>query len=173
MDMSPPTPYEVDSYPHVVYTSDMEWNPQRIVEEYPVQDLDLTDKDLQHNEYNLDTINAYGELLPVARQQDNYFRHKQWHQPEIVQLSPNLVFPLSLYPTPVRPYNPIYSVRLAFPDEKTLQKSFPAANVICLNEVIATDTYFLIPQPLMYVLSVMSVSWNITGMNPCILSSTS
>jgi hypothetical protein len=73
MDMSPPTSTELDTYPHVFFTSDMEWNPQSIVDEYPVQDLDLNDDDLQHNEYHPDTINAYGELLPVARQQDIHF----------------------------------------------------------------------------------------------------
>jgi hypothetical protein len=36
MDMSPPTPSELDSYPHVFFTSDTEWNLQSIVDEYPV-----------------------------------------------------------------------------------------------------------------------------------------
>jgi hypothetical protein len=71
MDMYPPTPTEFDSYPHVFFTSDMEWNPQRIVDEYTVHDMDLTDNDLEHNDPN--TINTYRELLPVARQQDIHF----------------------------------------------------------------------------------------------------
>jgi hypothetical protein len=65
-DMSPPTPSELDSYPHVMFNSDMEWNPQCIFDEYTVHDLDLTDNDLQQNEYHPDTVNAYGEFLPVA-----------------------------------------------------------------------------------------------------------
>jgi hypothetical protein len=56
MDMSPPTSTELDSYLHKFFTSDMEWNPQSIV-----------------GENHPDTINAYGELLPVARQQDIHF----------------------------------------------------------------------------------------------------
>jgi hypothetical protein len=68
MAMSPPNPSELDLYPHVSFTSNMEWNPQKIVDEYTVNDLDLIDNDLQHNEYRPDTFNAYGELLPVACQ---------------------------------------------------------------------------------------------------------
>jgi hypothetical protein len=89
MDMSPPTPTELDTYPHVFLTSDMEWNPQSIVDEYTVHDMHLTDNDLEHNEYHPDTINAYGELLPIARQQDNHFQHQKRNQPDIEQLTPN------------------------------------------------------------------------------------
>jgi hypothetical protein len=70
MDMSPPTPIELDTYPHVFFTSHLEWNPQIIVDENPIHDMDLTDNDLQHNDYHPDTIIAYGELTPQARQQD-------------------------------------------------------------------------------------------------------
>jgi hypothetical protein len=49
MDMSPPTPAEIDSYPHVLFTSDMEWNTQSIADEYTFHDIDLTDNDLEHN----------------------------------------------------------------------------------------------------------------------------
>jgi hypothetical protein len=86
MDMSPPTPSELDSYPHVIFTSDMEWNPASIVDEYTVYDLDLTDNDLQYNEYHPDTINAYGVLLPVACQRDIHFRYQQRNHPDIDQL---------------------------------------------------------------------------------------
>jgi hypothetical protein len=88
MDMSPTTPSELDSYPHVFITSDMQWKPQSIIDEYPVQDLDLTDNALQHNEYHPDTINAYGELLSVARLQDIYLRRQRRNQHDIDQLSP-------------------------------------------------------------------------------------
>jgi hypothetical protein len=33
--------------------------------------------------------NAYGELLPVARQQDIQFQHQHRNHPDIEQLSPN------------------------------------------------------------------------------------
>jgi hypothetical protein len=58
MGMSPTNPHKLDTYSHVFFTSDMEWHPQSIVDEYTVHDLDLTDDDLQHNENHADTINA-------------------------------------------------------------------------------------------------------------------
>jgi hypothetical protein len=63
MDMSPPTTIEIDTYPHVLFTPDTELNPQRIVDEYPIHEMDLTNNDLQHNDYHPDTINVYGELI--------------------------------------------------------------------------------------------------------------
>jgi hypothetical protein len=71
--MSPPTPVELDYYPHAVFMSDMEWNPQRNTEEYTVHDLDLTDNEFQHNKYHPDNIYSFGELLPIACQQDIQF----------------------------------------------------------------------------------------------------
>jgi hypothetical protein len=40
MDMSPPTPEELDAYPHVFFISDMTWDPHAIDVEYLVADLD-------------------------------------------------------------------------------------------------------------------------------------
>jgi hypothetical protein len=67
MDMSPPTPVKLDSYPHVFFTSDMEWSPQSIVDEYTIHDMDLSDNVIQNNKYHPNTMNAYGDLLPAAR----------------------------------------------------------------------------------------------------------
>jgi hypothetical protein len=124
VDMTPPTPTEFDSYPQVFFTSDMEWNPQTIVDvdEYTVHDTALTGNDLEHNEYHHDTINAYGELLTAAHQQDIHFRHQRRNHPDVEQLSPN--FGLSLYPAHVRPYNLIWSFRISFTYAQTLQKPF-------------------------------------------------
>ena len=47
MDMSPPTQEELDTYPHVFFTADMEWHPQSVNNEYHVADLDITEDDLQ------------------------------------------------------------------------------------------------------------------------------
>ena len=39
MDMSAPNPTELLSYPHVIFTSDMPWDPQVNDHEYNIQDL--------------------------------------------------------------------------------------------------------------------------------------
>jgi hypothetical protein len=41
MDISLPTPSEIENYPHLFFTSDMEWK-LHSVDEYTVHDLDLT-----------------------------------------------------------------------------------------------------------------------------------
>jgi hypothetical protein len=65
MDMAPLGLNEIDTYPHVFFTVDLEWNPHNFVNEYTVHDLDLTDNDSQHNKYLADTINVYVELFPL------------------------------------------------------------------------------------------------------------
>jgi hypothetical protein len=143
MDMSPPTPSEIDTYPHVFFTSDTEWNPQGIVDEYPIHELDLTDNDLQHNDYHPDTINAYGELTPQARQQDIDYRNRRRNQPNVDILSPSFGFVPSLRIQHTLD-NTTQFARLdaRLPSRKHFRSRFPAANVNRLNEVVATDTYF-------------------------------
>jgi hypothetical protein len=90
MDMSPSTPSELDYYPNLFLTSDMEWNPKSIVDEYTDHDLDLTDK---HDEYHPYIFKAYGELLPVAHQQYINFRNQRRNQPD----KPNLLGKTPVY----------------------------------------------------------------------------
>jgi hypothetical protein len=52
--------------------------------------MDLSDIDLQYNDYHPDTINAYGELTPQERQQDIHYRNRRRNQPDVEQLSQNL-----------------------------------------------------------------------------------
>jgi hypothetical protein len=52
MDMSPPTQDELDTYPHVFFTADREWHQQNVNDEYSVNDLDITDDDLQQSDYH-------------------------------------------------------------------------------------------------------------------------
>jgi hypothetical protein len=96
MDMSPPTPIELDTYPHVFFTSDTEFNPQSIVDELPIHEMDLTDNEWQYNDYHPDTINAYVELTPQARQQDIPYQDRRRNQPDVEWLSPYFGFVPSL-----------------------------------------------------------------------------
>jgi hypothetical protein len=75
--MSPPTASELDTYPHVFFTSDMELNPLSNADEYTIHDLDLTDNDLQHNDCHHDTFNAEVELTPIVRQQNIHQRNQR------------------------------------------------------------------------------------------------
>jgi hypothetical protein len=72
MDMSPPTPTELDTYPHVDYT---------------FHDMELTHNYNLYPEYHSDSINAYGELIPYARQHKMHYRTQRLNQPDNEQLS--------------------------------------------------------------------------------------
>jgi hypothetical protein len=55
---------------------------------------DITDNDLQHNDYHPDTIDTSWELTPITCQQDLLYRNHRQNRPDIEQLTPNfaLVF---------------------------------------------------------------------------------
>jgi hypothetical protein len=92
MDMSPPTKTELETYPHVFFTSDTDWNPHDISDEYSITDLLLNESDSQQSEYHTDSINAYGELIPSARQQEIHLRDHRRNPPDLDKLSPNFGF---------------------------------------------------------------------------------
>ena len=143
MDMSPPTPEEIDTYPHVFFTADTEWHPQSITDEYSVSDMELTDDDLQHSEYHPHQLDAYGELLPSTRQQNNDFRKIKFNLPDIDTLSSNFGFVPQLRIQHTLDHTTQFArLDSRLPLRKHFKSRFPAANISRLNEVVATDTYF-------------------------------
>jgi hypothetical protein len=45
MDMHPPSDLELETYPHVLFTSDITWDPSSLDQEYPVEDLHIDSDD--------------------------------------------------------------------------------------------------------------------------------
>jgi hypothetical protein len=98
---------------------------------------------MEHNEYHPYTINAYGELLPVARQQDLHFRPKRRNHPDIKKQSANFGFVPRLRIQHTFDHTTQLSwLDSRLPMRKHYKSRFTAANVSCLNEVVATHTYF-------------------------------
>jgi hypothetical protein len=64
MDMSPPNPTELQSYPHVMFTADTLWDPQVYDHEYSVHELQppLDDNNQLIPAYHPDTLNDFGEI---------------------------------------------------------------------------------------------------------------
>ena len=62
MDMSPPTPFDMESYPHVMLTSDSTWNPIVFDDEYLVEDVELEEGDTIPD-YGTDRVNDFGQIL--------------------------------------------------------------------------------------------------------------
>ena len=86
--MSPPTQEELDTYPHVFFTADMEWHPQSINDEYHVADLDITEDDLQISDYHPGVLDVYGALIPSARHHDVHLSTVQPNQLDLDTISP-------------------------------------------------------------------------------------
>jgi hypothetical protein len=61
MDMKAPTQEELDSYPHVMFTSDMPWDPHVLDNEHSPDDPDSITP--IGPSYHPDTLNDYGEIL--------------------------------------------------------------------------------------------------------------
>ena len=62
MDMHPPTDLELESYPHVIFTSDTPWDPTSLDHEYNVPDMEnLTEED-HIPSFEPNQVTAYGEL---------------------------------------------------------------------------------------------------------------
>ena len=57
-----PTDSDMDSYPHVFFTSDVTWDPTFLDDEYTVDDLEVPTHDLVPS-YGWKELNKYGEFL--------------------------------------------------------------------------------------------------------------
>ena len=59
--MTKPTTTDMESYPHVIFTSDVTWNPDTIDDEYNVKDLDINEED-HIPSFGWKELNQYGEI---------------------------------------------------------------------------------------------------------------
>jgi hypothetical protein len=160
IDMSPPTDEELSTYPHVIFTSDLPWNPDLIDNEYTIEDLDIHEDDIITSSYHPNTLNDYGEIydhsadalgsptmvIKTVSKPTFYLTRKQLVAPkqhDFVRLAPNFAFlpPMRIQKTFD---NTTQFARLdtRLPLRKHFKSRFPAANISRLNEVVATDTFF-------------------------------
>jgi len=150
IDMSPPTDQELDSYPHVFFTSDVPWDPSVLDDEYCIDDVQVDGDDVPPSDYH-PNLNDYGELYAVEPD-DVYNFHMELRQNkhivqpkqhDFVRLLPNFGFT-----TPERIQKTIENTTqfarmdTRLPLRKHFKSRFPAANVHRLNETVATDTFF-------------------------------
>jgi hypothetical protein len=61
MDMHPPTDLELETYPHVFFTSDNTWDPSNLDQEYPIEDLNIDTDDCIPS-FGQGEVNNYGEF---------------------------------------------------------------------------------------------------------------
>ena len=127
IDMTPPTDHEIESYPHVIFTSDMPWDPQILDNELKPTDLLVSNNDDTVAAYHSNSLNDYGDIVQytdnkhtvTTKQHDfNRLRHTIGHTTQFARMDSRL------------------------PLQKHFKSRFPAANVSRLNETVATDTFF-------------------------------
>jgi hypothetical protein len=147
MDMTAPNQSEIDSYPHVIFTSDMPWDPQIYDHEYNIVDLPNTTDTL--TPYHPQSLNDYRELTlydvnsHITTPQSISYQHIQPKQLNFICLQPYFGFiPIECICHTITHTTQFACMDTCFPLCKHYKTWFPATNVSCLNETIATDTFF-------------------------------
>ena len=146
MDMVRPTDHQIDMLPHVMFTSDVPWDPSSLDDEYEPED-DIPSDDLSLPDYHTYDINDYGELVPDARlghqTQLTMPRSVQPKQHDFNRLKPNFAFvPVERIKHTLEHTTQYARADARLPLRKHFKTRFPAANISRLNEVVATDTFF-------------------------------
>ena len=158
IDMHPPSDDELHSYPHVIFTSDMAWDPQVLDDEYNVDDLELDEDDLVKPSYHPDALNEFGEIHPFQHDDPDLFTYQTQvqrfslennkhvvgpKQQDFERLAPNFAFvPRERIRQTIDHTTQFARLDTRLPLRKHFKSRFPAANVSRLNETVATDTFF-------------------------------
>ncbi len=147
IDMRPPTDKELVDLPHVLFTSDIDWDPSNFDipdhheieghDDNPTQSLDLDDCVTPTR----DIVNRIDEVDLCARKICTQQVHRRL--PDLEKLRPCFGWA----PTDRIRHTLEHTTQYAratptFPFRRHFKSRFPGANVPRLNEVVATDTYF-------------------------------
>ena len=110
MDIHAPNPHELDSYPHVFFTSDTLWVPTNLDQETNLADLADPDQPPLDPSYYPNTLNDYGDITcsttsiispPMSLSHYLHTLPKYYHQqahittlgkPDYIKLRPNFGF---------------------------------------------------------------------------------
>jgi hypothetical protein len=154
MDMTPPTDNELDSYPHVMFTSDLPWDPQILDDEFKATDIVIGEDDNIEAAYHHASLNDYGEIISYASN-----RHTvQPKQQDFNKLKPNFGFvPVDRIQKTLENTTQYARMDTRLPLRKHFKTRFPAANVNRLNETVATDTFLVTFRLMMTAFMVMVV----------------
>jgi hypothetical protein len=158
MDMKAPTQEEIDSYPHVMFTSDMPWDPQVLDNELSPNDPEFN-PDFVTPPFKRNNINDYGEIISVNKHDIDFstpdtlmlpplkrklfYTQVQPKQHDFLRLQPYFgYFPPDRIKHTIHNTTQFARMDNRFPLRKHYKTRFPAANISCLNETVATDTFF-------------------------------
>ena len=170
MDMSPPTPDELETHPHVMFTSDIPWDPQVHDHEYNIHELEPMNAEDLIPAYHPELLNNFGEITTYNvnhiqtlndlhdRRTDVAAAYTYGELDWTVNVNYHAVRPTPHDFTVLQTYFgfvPVERIRhtlqhttqfaridTRLPLRKHYKTRFPAANVSRLNETVATDTFF-------------------------------
>jgi hypothetical protein len=168
MDMHPPSDSELETLPHVFFTSDTQWDPAILDHEYQVEDLEIGPDD-HIPTFGHPLVDPYGEFIPreCAMLATTQLSAQTVTQPEplgeyvdktLLLVHNNNVTPKQHDFNRLKPHfgfvpaqriqktleNTTQFCRMdaRLPLRKHFKSRFPAANVPRRNEIVATDTFF-------------------------------
>ena len=154
IDMCPPTDDELNSYPHVIFTSDMPWDPHVLDDEYDANDIELNEDEITQSDYHQASLNSFGEIFHNESNFCTYHTQVQKvslinkhvvgaKQHDFDRLAPNFAFvPKARIQKTIEHTTQFARLDTRLPLRKHFKSRFPAANVSRLNETVATDTFF-------------------------------
>jgi Reverse transcriptase (RNA-dependent DNA polymerase) len=144
IDMTPPTDNEMEAYPHVMFTSDMPWDPHVLDNELQASDITVADDDDIMPTYHSDHLNDYGDLIQYHNNHLNIYKQSVApKQHDFHRLQPNFAFiPVDRIKHTINNTTQFARLDTRLPLRKHYKSRFPAANVSRLNKTVATDTFF-------------------------------
>jgi hypothetical protein len=162
--MHPPLDHELDTDPHVFFTPVETWNPNIMDQEYDIEDINITEDDCIRS-FGQEELTSYGEFNKCECS-----KHLTAHQHTYLEnfedcVDTSLQFVHVNDVTPSQHDFNCLKLHFGFVPSKQIQKNiehttqycwldprlllqkhfksqFPAANIPCLNEIVATDTFF-------------------------------
>jgi hypothetical protein len=168
MDMYPPSDSELDTLPHVFFTSDTQWDPTILDHEYQVEDLDIGPDD-HIPTFGHPLVDPYGEFVsrecamhattqlsaqtitklePLGEYVDRtlllvHNNNVTPKQHDFTRLKPHFGFvPAQRIQKTLENTTQFRRMDARLPLRKHFKSRFPEANVPRRNEIVATDTFF-------------------------------
>lgn len=130
--MSPPTDVEMNAYPHVMFTSDMPWDPT-VFDDSSCDGSEFEDHPMDPR------VTIYGDA--VERQANGQVLSK--HTPNLEAMRPYFGWvPLHRIQRTFDATNRFACADRRLPMRKHFKTRFPVANVNRLEDIVATDTFF-------------------------------
>ena len=154
MSMKKPTEDEIDTLPHVMFTSDLPWDPSILDNEFEECEYDACVP--PEDSYFLDPrVDAFGMLPDHESYVDYCLREVHLHRlanparkvsvesPDLNRMRPNFGWlPVDRIRKTIEATTQFYRATISYPFRKHYRTRFPAANVDRRPEWMATDTFF-------------------------------